>query len=111
MAYPLLLHGQHGEETVYETVGEWLVPWRIASTEAEYRALRTGVGLIDYSTQGLIQVQGADRAAFLHNLLTNDIKRLAPGSGCRAALLNANGKLISELLVLADEQAHWLMCE
>ncbi|MBI4341132.1 MAG: aminomethyl transferase family protein [Candidatus Omnitrophica bacterium] len=111
MAYPLLLHGRHGEKAVYETVGEWLAPWRIVSTDAEYQMLRSGVGLIDYSTQALIEVQGADRAAFLHNLLTNDITRLAPGGGCHAALLTANAKLVAELLVIAEAESIWLMCD
>jgi len=87
------------------------VPWRFTSFEEEYAALRQGVGLLDYSTQALIEVRGPDRAVFLHNLLTNDIKTLAPGRSCRAALLNASAKLISDLFVLAEDQAHWLVCD
>ena len=110
MAYPLLLHAKHRETSVtYESFGEWVVPWRFDSCETEYRALRTGVGLIDYSTQALIEVKGADRAGFLHTLLTNDITRLAPGHGCHAALLTASAKLIANLLVLADPDALWLL--
>ena len=112
MAYPLLLHAKHRETSVtYESFGEWVVPWRFDSCETEYRALRTGVGLIDYSTQALIEVKGADRAGFLHTLLTNDITRLAPGHGCHAALLTASAKLIANLLVLADPDALWLLCD
>src|SRR3989338_288298 len=112
MPYPLLLHSKHRETSVtYEPFGEWLVPWRFDSSDAEYQALRTGVGLIDYSTQALIEVRGKDRASFLHNLLSNDITRLAPGRGCQAALLNASAKMISELLVLADADALWLLCD
>src|SRR3989338_9215335 len=112
MSYPLLLHSKHRETSVtYEPFGEWLVPWRFDSLDAEDQALRTGVGLIDYSTQALIEVRGKDRASFLHNLLSNDITRLAPGHGCQAALLNASAKMISELLVLADADALWLLCD
>ncbi len=112
MATTLLLHAKHhGTETLYQPFGPWIVPWRFTSLEAEYHALRTGVGLIDYSAQALIQVQGADRVSFLHNLLTNGIKRLTPGSGCQAALLTANAKLIAPLLVLADPDALWLLCD
>ncbi|MDP3703077.1 MAG: aminomethyltransferase family protein [Candidatus Omnitrophota bacterium] len=112
MAYPLLLHSKHRDAPVtYEPFGEWLVPWRFDSYDAEYQALRTGVGLIDYSTQALIEVRGKDRASFLHNLLSNDIKRLAPGHGCQAALLTASAKLLAELLVVADADALWLLCD
>jgi len=96
---------------VYETFGQWVVPWRFSSFAVEYEALRAGVGLIDYSTQALIEVQGVDRVSFLHNLLTNDMKRLTTGTGCPAALLTANAKLVADLLVIADQEALWLMCD
>jgi folate-binding protein YgfZ len=86
------------------------VPWRFSSLEAEYRALREGVGLLDYSTQALIEVRGKDRVGFLQALLTNDIARLTPGHGCRAALLDPSARLIAECLVLADPDALWLLC-
>lgn len=112
MPYPLLLHSKHrGASVTYEPFGEWLVPWRFGSPDAEYRALRTGAGLIDYSTQALIEVRGPDRAGFLHNLLSSDIKRLTPGHGSQAALLTAGAKLLAELLVVADEDVLWLLCD
>jgi len=110
MVMPLLLHGRHaGPHVLYQPFGPWIVPWRFGSLEEEYLALRTGVGLIDDSTQALLEVQGADRTSFLHNLLTNDIKRLTPGTGCRSALLTPNAKLIAEFLVLVDLSSIWLL--
>src|SRR3989338_6283040 len=112
MPIPLLLHGKHADSAVtYQPFGPWIVPWRFQSFEEEYQALRTSVGLIDYSTQAMIEVQGRDRVGFLHNLLSNDIKRLAPGQWCQAALLHANGKLIATLIVLADPSSVWLLCD
>jgi len=112
MAYPLLLHSKHHDTGVtYEVLGDWVVPWRFGSFAAEYHTLHDGVGLIDYSTQALIEVQGADRVSFLHSLLTNDIKRLTPGTGCRAALLNPNATLIADCLVMADPSSLWLLCD
>ena len=110
MALTLLLHGRHAGPAVrYEPFGPWLVPWRFGAFEEEYRALRSGAALIDYSTQALIECQGADRTDFLQRLLTNDLARLSPGAGCRAALLTPSAKLIAELLVLADPDALWLL--
>ena len=112
MPIPLLLHSRHaGETTAYQLFGSWVVPWRFDSLETEYQALRTGVGLIDYSTQALIEVKGADGVSFLHNVLSNHIKRLSPGHGCQSALLHPNAKLIADLLVLVDASSVWLMCE
>lgn len=123
MPIPLLLHGRHAPPTAaasaghaeptvqYEPFGPWLVPWRFGSLEEEYAALRRKAALVDYSTQAVIEVQGAGRADLLHRLLTNDIKTLSPGRGCRAALLTASAKLVSDLLVLAEDRTHWLLCD
>ena len=108
----LLLHGpDHGSHVRYEPFNGWLVPWRFSSFSEEYGALRRSAGLIDYSTQALIEVAGADRLEWLQRLLTNDVKRLTPGAGCRAALLTSTAKVIADLLVLADRQAIWLLCD
>ena len=112
MPYPLLLHAKHrGADVTYQAFGEWMVPWHFESTPREYETLRTGVGLLDYSMLALVEVQGADRINFLQNLLTNDIKRLEPGAGCPAALLDASGHLITDLLVFVEPEAVWLLCD
>ena len=111
---PLLLHGRHGRpgapEVLYQPFGNWLVPWRFGEFEQDYQALRTTAGLLDVSTLALVECRGADRVDFLHRLLTHDIKALTPGTGCRAALLSAHGRLLADLLVLADADALWLLC-
>ena len=112
MPLTLLLHGKHaGPTTTYEPFGEWIVPWRFRAFDEEYRALRTGVGLIDYSTQATLTCQGADRVDFLQRLLTNDLTRLTPGTGCPAAFLTPSAKLIAELLIVADPDTVWLLCD
>jgi folate-binding protein YgfZ len=75
----------------------------------EYQAVRTRVGLIDASFLGVVRVGGADRVAFLHNLLTQDIKSLTSGSAASAALVTPAGKLISNMIVWAEAEAHWLI--
>ena len=111
MSLTLLLHGKHGAAVTYEPLGPWIVPWRFDAAEAEYRTLRAATGLLDVSTMALIELRGADRADFLQRLLTNDIARLVPGGGCRACLLEPSAKLIADLLVLAEAEAHWLLCD
>jgi len=59
---------------------------------ADYRAARDAVGVVDHSDLGVVDVDGRDRAKFLHALLSNDIASLAPGQGCAAALLDVHGK-------------------
>lgn len=77
--------------------------------EQEYWALRQGAGLVELSVWSAVEVRGADRAAFLHRLLTNALSTLSPSAGCEAGLTTAAAKIIAMLLVLADTDAHWLL--
>src|ERR1700730_3920804 len=66
----------------------------------KYEAAHRSAVLIDRSLQGKISITGTDRASFLHALLTNDIARLAPGTGCYAAYLTPQGRMISDMRVI-----------
>ena len=80
-----------------------------ASTLEAYHAVRERAGLIDEPLWGAVEVRGADRAGFLHNLLTQDVTSLAPGTAVEAALVTPAAKLLADLVVLAEPQAHWLI--
>jgi len=64
-----------------------------------YAALRSGAAIVDRHDARLI-VRGADRAAYLQGILTNDIGALTPGTGCYAAMLTAQGRMITDMRVL-----------
>src|ERR687891_925912 len=66
---------------------------------AEHTAVRTRAGVIDRRDHGVLEVTGRDRATFLHALLSNEVKGLAPGQGCAATLLDVHGKVQVVLLV------------
>ena len=63
-------------------------------------ALGHGAGLIDRTGTGRILLTGADRRSYLQGLLTNDIEALAPGTGCYAAMLTAQGRMMTDMRVL-----------
>jgi folate-binding protein YgfZ len=65
-----------------------------------YTALRSGAGVIDRSGLGRIVLTGSDRRSYLQGLLTNDIAALSAGTGCYAALLTAQGRMIADMRVL-----------
>ena len=67
--------------------------------DEEYRAARGGVGLVDRGDWGVVEATGRDRAGFLHALLSNEVKALAPGQGCAATLLDVHGKVQVVLFV------------
>lgn len=65
----------------------------------QYRAVRQSAGVFDRSRRGRITLRGRDRLTFLHALLTNDVAGLAPGTGCYAALLTPQGRMIADMRV------------
>ncbi|MCA9213613.1 MAG: folate-binding protein YgfZ [Planctomycetales bacterium] len=52
-----------------------------------------------------IEVSGSDRASFLHNFCTNDIKKLTPGEGCEAFFTNVQGKTICHGFLFAQDDS------
>jgi len=64
-----------------------------------YGAARHRAAFAARSDRGLIVVSGADRAAYLQGLLTNDVASLAAGAGVYAAYLTPQGRMITDLFV------------
>ncbi|MBV9504945.1 MAG: folate-binding protein YgfZ [Acidobacteriia bacterium] len=65
-----------------------------------YEALRHGAACLDLSTRGRIIARGRDRARLLHNVTSNDVKRMTPGSGAYAFLLTPQGRVQADLNLL-----------
>jgi folate-binding protein YgfZ len=68
--------------------------------QAEYQAIRERAALVSGVPRGRIAVSGNDRAPYLQGLLTNDIQALQPGTGCYAAWLTPQGRMLTDLHVL-----------
>ena len=68
-------------------------------TTTAYTAARERAAWTDRSSRGRIVVSGVDRRSYLQGLLTNDIEALNPGTGCYAAYLTAQGRMIADLWV------------
>lgn len=67
--------------------------------------------LFDLDARGAIVLTGKDRASFLHGLVTNDTRKLTPGTGCAAAFLTPKGKMLADCVVLCEEDRLELDCE
>ncbi len=78
----------------FENVGQWKRPWYYprsgesldAAVARECKATRTGIGILDASTLGKIDIHGPDAATFLDRIYTNTFSTLAPGR-CRYGLM------------------------
>src|SRR5690349_4130305 len=73
-----------------------------------YRALRNGAGWIDLSARGRLIARGRDRTRFLHNVTSNDVKKMTPGSGCYAFLLTPQGRIQADVLIFCFAE-HFLL--
>src|SRR4051794_40182146 len=76
-----------------------------------YRAARQNAALVEKDWSGIIRVDGEERASWLQGMVTNDLQKLAPGTGCYAAHLTAQGKLVAHMIILKDDQSLYLVLE
>jgi tRNA-modifying protein YgfZ len=72
-------------------------------TASEIETMVAHCGVADRSDRVRLEVTGPDRAKFLHNLTTNDVKRLAIGRGCEAFVTSLQGKTIGYVIIHAAE--------
>jgi folate-binding protein YgfZ len=72
----------------------WLVPAHFGDPRAEYAAARAAVALFDVSPRGKIGAEGKDAVVFLHNLSTNDVKGMPPGTSQEVFFCNATAKVV-----------------
>jgi len=81
---------------------------RYAALETECQALDAGPALVDRSYRALLEVRGADRATWLHNLTTNQVKNLGRGEGNYAFVLNIQGRILFDVNLLVRADSIWL---
>jgi folate-binding protein YgfZ len=65
----------------------------------DYAALHESAVIGTIAPRGQVAVAGPDRAAFLQGLLTNDTASLTAGSGCYAAWLTPQGRMLCDVHV------------
>lgn len=66
-----------------------------------YRALRTDGGVVRRTDRAVLAITGKDRADWLQGLVTNDVASLAPGERRYAAYLTPQGRMVTDMNVVA----------
>jgi aminomethyltransferase len=86
--------------------GGWEMPVQYSSIVDEHLAVRRAAGLFDISHMGEVRATGAGAVEFLNYLLTNDLRKLAPGQGQYTLMCNERGGTIDDLYVyrLGDQE-------
>ncbi len=99
----------------FEDVGQWKRPWFFPAHEGEpmedavlreCAAVRTGVGMMDASTLGKIEVVGPDAPAFLDRMYTNAMSTLGVGRIRYGLMLGLDGMVFDDgvAMRLADDR-------
>lgn len=79
------------------------VPWRYRrDPQDEVVAVRTAAGLYDISALNTLRVSGADAEAVIDRMVAIDVTRLRPGQARLAAIVNEQGALTDDLMVVRD---------
>jgi folate-binding protein YgfZ len=74
----------------------------------DYRALREDCAVVDRSEAGRLELLGADRQRFTNAYVTCEVKTLTPGGGAYGFLTSSQGRILSDVVVLAQEDRLWL---
>lgn len=114
----LAVHGWHQDNgALMEDYGGWFRPvcYR-KSGESEHnavtrevQAVRSGVGIMDYSPLGKIDVRGPDAAEFLNRFYVNNVKTLKVGRARYGLMLNEHGTIMDDgVFARLSEDHFWV---
>jgi sarcosine oxidase subunit alpha len=108
-------HVEHGAE--FENVGQWKRPWYYPkngesmhdAVNRECLATRNGVGVLDASTLGKIEIVGPDAAEFLNRIYTNAWKKLEIGRCRYGLMLGEDGMVMDDGVTTRLGENHYYM--
>ena len=108
-------HERHG--AVFIDAGLWLRPYYYpragetfaASVEREVRAVRAGVGIVDISTLGKIEVKGPGAGAFLDRLYINTFSKMKTGRARYGVMLREDGMVFDDGTVSRLGEHHYFI--
>jgi sarcosine oxidase subunit alpha len=112
------MHGWHeAHGAVFEDVGQWKRPWyypgagedMAAAVAREVRATRAGIGILDASTLGKIDLQGPDAAELLNRVYTNAWAQLPIGRCRYGLMLGEDGMVFDDGVTTRLGEHHYLM--
>ena len=112
------LHEWHaGRGALFEDVGNWKRPWYYplrgedlhAAVRRECLAVRNGVGILDASTLGKIDIQGPDAVALLNWMYTNPWGKLEIGKCRYGLMLDENGMVFDDGVTTRLGEHHFMM--
>ncbi len=80
-----------------------------ATLAREVRSVRNGVGLLDYSSLGKIEVTGPDAREFLNRIYANNMQTLKPGHARYGLMLNEAGVVFDDGVAVCMDDERFLV--
>ena len=87
----------------------WELPQQYTSIRDEHVAVRKAAGLFDISHMGRLNVVGDGAEAFLQNVVTNDVSKLAPGRAQYNLMCREDGGIIDDLVIYRSGPADFIV--
>jgi sarcosine oxidase subunit alpha len=101
------IHAQLGATMM--NAGQWKRPEHYGDPESEVRAVRLGVGIIDVSTLGKIDVRGPDSVEFLERIYTGKFAKLKPGRLRYGLMCTEEGIILDDGVVACLAANHFFL--
>ncbi|TFH56337.1 glycine cleavage system aminomethyltransferase GcvT [Glutamicibacter arilaitensis] len=104
------LHAQHEELGAnFTDFGGWDMPLKYGSELAEHKAVRSTAGLFDLSHMGEVYLTGPEAGKALNTALAGNLNVMKVGKAKYSLILNAEGKIIDDLIVYRLEEEKFLV--
>ena len=108
-------HVEHG--AMFEDVGQWKRPWyypkgnenMLQAVNRGVKATRDGIGILDASTLGKIDIKGKDASEFLNRVYTNAWSKLEIGKCRYGLMLGDDGMVIDDGVTSRLGENHYVM--
>ena len=100
-------HEAHGAKPM--VAGQWIRPEHYGDPQAEVRRVRDGVGIIDVSPLGKIDLRGPDVPKLLNLLYTNKWSKLAVGKVRYGVMVSEDGVVMDDGVTARLDEDHYLL--
>jgi aminomethyltransferase len=87
----------------------WALPVQYEGILPEHEAVRNAAGMFDVSHMGEVEAKGPEAAAFVQNLVTNDVSVLLDHQVLYAMMCYPDGGIVDDLLVYKFNNEHFYL--
>ncbi|MFN7684410.1 MAG: glycine cleavage system aminomethyltransferase GcvT [Oligoflexia bacterium] len=89
--------------------GGWELPVQYSGVLDEHLSCRKAAGLFDVSHMGEVHVEGPDAEAYLNDLLTNNVSKVAIGQAQYSVMCQDNGGCVDDLIIYRRAEDRFLV--